>query len=110
AFWGNETNKIERSNRRNVVPGAWRIEISPSQPQLEDHFLHVFEIGDRGKTGRFIVELLQGVSITGAACALAGAAGIAALFPAQDAPLDFAEVALPSFACHTLWIAGLQPD
>jgi len=109
-FYGNDIHSMERSNHRNVVPGAWRIEVSPSKPQLEDHFLHLFEIGDRGKTGRFTVELLQGSGITGAAFAVTGAAGIAALFPAQDALLDFAEVALPSFACHTLWVAGLQPD
>ena len=68
-FWGDDIKSIERSNRRNVVPGAWRIEVSPSTPQLEDHFLHLFEIGDRGTTGKQTVELLQGVGITGAACA-----------------------------------------
>ena len=110
AFWGNETNKIERSNRRNVVPGAWRIEVSPAQPQLEDHFLHVFEIGDRGKTGRLRVELLHGDGIRGAGCAVTGEAGVAALFPAQDAQLDYVEATLPAFPCHTLWLGGLEPD
>ena len=43
-----------------------------SQPQLEDHFLHVFEIGDRGKTGRLSVELLQGAGDRGRGCAIAG--------------------------------------
>lgn len=109
-FYGNDIHSIERSNHRNVVPGAWRVEVSPSQPQLEDHFLHLFEIGDRGKTGRFRVELLKTAGVAGAACALPGDAGIATVFPAQDAPLDYVDVTLPSFACHTVWIAGLLPD
>ena len=110
AFWGNETNKIERSNRRNVIPGAWRIEVTPAQSQLEDHFLHVFEIGDRGKTGRLRVELLHGDGIAGAGCAVTGEAGVAALFSAQDAQLDYVEATLPTFPCHTLWLGGLEPD
>jgi hypothetical protein len=109
-FYGDDIKSIERSNRRNVVPGSWRVEVSPAQPQLEDLFLHLFEIGDRGKTGRMTVELLQGSGVAGAACAVTGEAGIAALFPAQDAPLDFMEVTLPTFPCHTLWFAGLLVD
>jgi len=110
AFWGNETERIERSNRRNVVPGAWRIEVSPAKPQLEDHFLHAFEINDRGKTGRLRTELLQGNGIVGAGCAIGGDTGVAALFPAQDAQLDYVEATLPTFPCHTLWLGGLEPD
>jgi len=110
AFWGNETEKIERSNRRNVVPGAWRIEVTPAKPQLEDHFLHVFEIGDRGSTGRLAVELLRGDNIAGAGCRVRGEAGVAALFSAQDAPLAYLEATLPAFPCHTLWLGGLEPD
>ena len=109
-FYGNDIKSIERSNRRNVVPGSWRVEVSPAQPQLEDLFLHLFEIGDRGKTGRVTVELLQGLGAAGAGCAVTGEAGVAALFPAQDAPLDSIEVTLPTFPCHTLWIAGLVAD
>lgn len=109
-FYDNDIPRIKRSNRRNVVPGSWRVEVSPSQPQLEDHFLHLFEIGDRGKTGRVNVEMLQGLGIAGAGCALNGEAGFAALFPAQEALLDYVEVTLPSFPCHTLWIAGLEAD
>jgi len=109
-FYGDEIKSIERSNRRNVVPGAWRIEVTPAHPQLEDLFLHVFEIGDPGKTGRVSVELLQGSNVAGAACAMTGATGIAALLPAQPVPLEFFEVTLPSFPCHTLWMAGLIAD
>ena len=109
-FWGNEIKKISRSNRRNVVPGAWRVEVSPAKPQLEDHFLHAFEINDRGKTGRLRTDLLQGNGIAGAGCAMTGETGVAALFPAQDAQLDYVEATLPTFPCHTLWLGGLEPD
>jgi hypothetical protein len=84
--------------------------VSPSEPQLEDHFLHLFEINDRGKTGRLGVELLQGASIAGAACTVTGEPGVAALFPAQETPLDYIEATLPSFPCHTLWFGGLEAD
>jgi hypothetical protein len=109
-FYGDDIQSIERSNRRNVVPGAWRIEITPAQSQLEDLFLHVFEIGDRGKTGRVRVELLQGSNVAGAAFALKEETGIAALLPCQPIPLDFLEVTLPPFPCHTIWVAGLIAD
>ncbi len=109
-FYDNDIPRIKRSNRRNVVPGSWRVEVSPSQPQLEDHFLHLFEIGDRGKTGRFSVKLVQGLGIAGAGCAIDGEAGVTALFPAGEATLDYVEATLPSFPCHTLWIAGLEAD
>ncbi|MGH9617654.1 MAG: heparinase II/III domain-containing protein, partial [Acidobacteriaceae bacterium] len=39
-FWGPDCDRIERSNRRNVIPGAWRIEVSPAHPAKEDLFLH----------------------------------------------------------------------
>jgi len=109
-FYDNDISRIKRSNHRNVVPGSWRVEVSPSQPQLEDHFLHLFEISDRGKTGRVKVELLQGSGIAGAGCTVPGEAGLVALFPVQEALLDYVEVTLPSFPCHSLWIAGLKAD
>jgi heparin/heparan-sulfate lyase len=109
-FYGNEMQSIERSNRRNVIPGSWRIEVTPSEPHLEDIFLHVFEIGDRGKTGRIKVELLRGAGIAGTACTVTGEAGTAVLLPAEETALDFVEATLPSFPCHTLLIAGLEAD
>jgi hypothetical protein len=109
-FYDNDIPRIKRSNRRNVVPGSWRVEVSPAKPLLEDHFLHLFEIGDRGKTGRLSVELLQGLGIAGAGFSVTGEAGIIALFPAQEAKLDYVEVTLPSFPCHTIWVAGLDAD
>ena len=56
------------------------------------------------------VKLLEGSGIAGAAFAIHEGAGIAALFPTGDAPLDSVEVTLPAFPCHTLWIAGLESD
>jgi hypothetical protein len=109
-FWGGDIRSIEPSNRRNVVPGAWRIEISPEAAQLEDHFLHLFEIGDRGTTGARTVERLDGAGVAGAACTHGGEPGVAAIFSAGDLPLDFAEVTLPSFASKVVWVAGLIPD
>ena len=109
-FWGDDFTQIRSSNRRNVVPAAWRVEVSPSPPQIEDHFLHLFEINDRGKTGRFTVELVQGAGSAGAGWTVSGEAGVVALFSTQDAPLHSVEVTLPSFPCHTLWIAGLEAD
>ncbi len=104
-FWGADYDRIERSNRKNVIPGAWRVEVAPSQPAKEDYFLHLIEIGDRGKTGNVKVELLQGSNIAGAACS-----GVAAFFSASDSPIERAESNLPTFSCHTLWLGGLQPN
>jgi hypothetical protein len=109
-FYDNDIPRIKRSNRRNVIPGSWRVEVSPSKPRLEDHFLHLFEVGDRGKTGRYSVELLHGSGIAGAGFCVASEAGFMALFPSQEMPLNYVEVTLPSFPCHTLWIAGLEAD
>ena len=56
------------------------------------------------------MELLQGSGVAGAACAMTGENGIAALLPAQDNPLEFIEVTLPSFSCRLIWVAGLVAD
>jgi hypothetical protein len=66
-FWGDDFSKISPSNRKNAVPGAWRIEVSPSLPAEEDFFLHVFEIGNMGTTGNQRTELFNGVNFLGAA-------------------------------------------
>jgi len=109
-FWGKDLKRIEPSNRVNVVPGSWRVEVTPAHAQLEDHFLHLFEINDLGKTGRLSIELVQGAGFAGVGCAVRGAPGVAVLFSAQDAPVQYVEVGLPSFPCHTLWLGGLAPD
>ncbi|HEY8713892.1 MAG TPA: heparinase II/III family protein, partial [Candidatus Acidoferrum sp.] len=35
-FWGDDFQKLERSNRKNVVPGSWRVEVSPTVPAKEN--------------------------------------------------------------------------
>ena len=66
-FWGEDFNKILSSNRKNVVPGSWRVEVSPALPAETDFFLHVLEIGSSGSTGRRRTELLDGINVQGAA-------------------------------------------
>ena len=105
-FWGEDFKKILSSNRKNVVPGGWRVEVSPAAPAEEDFFLHVVEIGDSGKTGQRRVELLDGVSFQGAALER----GPMVLFSAAGPAVDFGEVSLPNLACDSLIVTGLQPD
>ncbi len=104
-FWGEDYSRIESSNRKNVIPGAWRIEVSPTVPAKEDLFLHVFEIGDRGATGGKRVELLKGANFTGAALEN----GPAVLFSTADSALTEGEVSLPDFACDYLLVTSLVP-
>ena len=105
-FWGDDFDKILSSNRKNVVPGAWRIEVSPANPAEEDLFLHVFDIGDTGKTGQRRAELLDGVNFQGAAFER----GPAVLFSTAASPVIIGEVSLPDLACDSLLITGLQSD
>ena len=104
-FWGEDFNKILPSNRKNVVPGAWRIEVSPALPAEEDFFLHVFEIGDQGKTGQKRTELLDGVNFQGAAFER----GPMVLFSSAASIATEGEVSLPDLSCDSLIITGLQP-
>ncbi len=105
-FWGEDFNRIQPSNRKNVVPGSWRVEVSPASASEEDLFLHVFEIGDLGKTGNSHVELLDGAGMQGAAFEH----GPLVLFSATGAPIADAEVSLPDLTCESLILTGLQPD
>ena len=105
-FWGDDFSKISPSNRKNVVPGAWRIEVSPSVPAAEDFFLHVFEIGNTGATGKRRTELIDGVNFLGAA----SEAGPFVLFATSDAASQGGEVSLPDVACDSLIVSGLLPD
>ncbi|HST09624.1 MAG TPA: hypothetical protein VLL05_04560 [Terriglobales bacterium] len=105
-FWGEDFNRILPSNRKNVVPGAWRIEVSPASPSQEDFFLHVLEIGASGKTGGHRVELLDGAGVQGAAFEQ----GPMILFSATGEPIANAEVSLPDMNCESLILTGLQPD
>jgi len=104
-FWGEDTTRIERSNRKNVVPGAWRVEVSPAEAAKEDSFLHVMEIGDRGATGKKQVALVQGQNLAGAAVE----SGVVALFNQTDSALTDGEVTIPNVDCKELLICGLEP-
>lgn len=103
-FWP-DSNRIERSNMVNVVPGAWRIEVSPTVPAEEDLFLHVFEIGDKDATGGKRVELLKGANFTGAAFEK----GPAVLFSTVGPAITEGEVSLPDMPCDFLLITSLVP-
>ncbi len=105
-FWSEDFNKILSSNRKNVVPGNWRIEVSPVSQAEEDFFLHVFEIGNTGKTGQRRVELLEGVNFQGAALEQ----GPMVLFSVAGAIVSSGEVSLPELACDSLIVTGLQPE
>ena len=103
-FWGDDFSKISPSNRKNVVPGGWRIEVSPSLPAEEDFFLHVFEIGNVGTTGNKRTELIEGVGFLGAGCET----GPLVLFATSDsAAQQGGEVSLPDLPCDSLIATGL---
>lgn len=105
-FWGEDFSRILSSNRKNVVPGGWRIEVSPSVPAEEDFFLHVFEIGNRGTAGGKRTEILDGVNFIGAAFEH----GPIVLFGTSPSAASRGEISLPDLACDSLIITGLQPE
>jgi hypothetical protein len=105
-FWGEDFNKILSSNRKNVVPGSWRVEVSPTSATEEDLFLHVLEIGNAGETGKRRTELLDGVNFQGAAFER----GPMVLFSTTRSSAELGEVSLPELACDSLLVTGLQPD
>ena len=105
-FWGSDFSKISPSNRKNVVPGAWRVEVSPSVPTEEDFFLHVFEIGNIGTSGKRRVELVDGVNFLGAAAE----GGPFVLFATSDNVSHEGEVSLPDVACDSLIATCLLPN
>ncbi len=106
AFWGQDLTKMERSNHKNVVPGSWRIEVSPARPAEEDFFLHILEIGNTGATGKKQVRLIDGFGMTGAGFE----SGPAVLFSSSGQAIGHAEVSLPAIACDSLLLTGLQPE
>jgi len=105
-FWGEDLERISSSNRKNVVPGSWRVEVSPAVPANKDFFLHVMEIGDSGKTGKRRVELLEGVEMKGAAVE----DGPMILFSSTGTPPNSAEVSIPDIKCNYVLITGLEPE
>ena len=100
-FWGGDLQKLSPSNRRAVVPGGWRIEVSPQEPAREDVFLHALEIGDQGSDPRRIHAIdahhLAGAVIEGDAVVL---------FWTEAA--DEAEATLPDVTTREVQIAGLR--
>ena len=106
AFWGQDLARLESSNRKNVVPGSWRVEVSPSQPAEEDLFLHVLEIGNTGVTGKKPVKLVDGFGMTGAAFD----GGPAVLFSSSGQDIRQAEVSFPALHCDSLLLTGLSAE
>lgn len=103
-FWGQDFTKLSPSNRRAVVPGAWRIEVSPAAPSRDDLFLHVLEIGDRGAPP-LDIRPVRGSGLDGAV--VAGQAAV--LFATSDGPTGDAEVTLPDAPSAFVLVAGLVP-
>ena len=102
-FWGEEMDRLAPSNRRAVVPGGWRMEVTPRFPAREDVFLHALEIGDRGAPPKNLVRV-RGHRLAGAA--VEGDAVV--LFVTEAAPRE-AEVTLPDVPTERLLVAGLEP-
>jgi hypothetical protein len=105
-FWGESFNRILRSNVKAVVPGAWRMEVSPAKPAQEDEFLHVLEIGDLASFHPAEVRLAEGKNLKGAFIA----GGTAVLFAAGVPDLNEREIRTPDVAARALLILGVKPD
>jgi hypothetical protein len=103
-FWGQDFDHLLPSNRRAVVPGAWRMEVTPAVAARDDVFLHVLEIGDRGAPP-LRIERVVGHGLAGAV--VAGEAAV--LMATGSQPLAEAEVTLPDVASRFLLLAGLVP-
>jgi hypothetical protein len=99
-FWDG-IERLSPSNRRAVVPGGWRMEVSPAEPSREDVFLSVLEIGDRGDARRVRVEGIEGHALAGAAIE----GDTVVLF----ASAGEGEATLPDVKTRSLLLAGLEP-
>jgi len=104
-FWGEDLDHISPSNMRHVIPGSWRIELSPAKPSKENFFLSVLEIGDKGDPARH-VELADGINLTGALIAN----DTFALFATTQQSVTDGEVTLPDLEVQTLIVTGLKPE
>jgi hypothetical protein len=106
-FWGETLDRLQPSNATHVVPGGWRMEVTPAHPALDDRFLHLLEIADEGAPPLTRIEPLEGDRLAGVI------AGDRVLLFATDPPPAFdGEVTLtqPLRAGADLYIAGLQPN
>jgi hypothetical protein len=104
-FWGADLDHISPSNMQHVVPGSWRIEISPAKPSKEDFFLNVLEIGNKGDAARQ-VELVEGINFAGALIANE----TLALFAFIQQSVTDGEITLPDVEVQTLIVTGLKPE
>jgi hypothetical protein len=104
-FWGDDMGKLSPSNRRSVVPGGWRIEVSPKAAARDDVFLSVLEIGDRGASTLRIDPIAEGKGLAGAV--VAGEAAV--LLATGPAPLAEGEATLPDTPSAFLLLTGLVP-
>jgi hypothetical protein len=103
-FWGGDFKALSPSNRRAVVPGSWRLEVSPAVPAKDDVFLSVLEIGDRDDASPARrVAAVEGHGLTGAAIA-----GASVVLFAESRVAD-AEATLPALATSGLLVSGLAP-
>jgi hypothetical protein len=105
-FYGNDFNQLLPSNMRHVVPGAWRVEISPARPAKEDLFLNVLEIGDAGDARAPRVELVDGQNLVGAVIE----GGALTLFASAGGPVTEGEVTIPDVDSDELLVTGLKPE
>jgi hypothetical protein len=101
-FWDG-IDRLSPSNRRAVVPGGWRVEVSPATPREEDVFLHVLEVGDRGVAATRKALAIEGHALAGAV--IEGDATV--LF--ADGDDASAEATLPDVRTKSLLLAGLVP-
>jgi len=104
-FWGQDLDHLSPSNRRAVVPGAWRMEVTPATPAKGDVFLNVLEIGDQGAPA-LRIERVSGSGLAGAV--VEGEAAV--VMATQDEPFTEAELTLPDVASRFLLVAGLVPN
>jgi hypothetical protein len=101
-FWDG-IDRLSPSNRRAVVPGGWRMEVSPATPREEDIFLHVLEVGDRGAAGTRRVVAIEGHALAGTVVE-----GDATVLFAEGGTAN-GEATLPDVATRSLLLAGLEP-
>jgi heparin/heparan-sulfate lyase len=104
-FWGDDFEKLLKSNTRAVVPAAWRVEVSPANPAKEDYFLNVLEIGDKGDARAPAVELVDGSNLIGALVE----GGTVTLFATGEGFVADAEATIPNVETANLLISGLKP-
>ena len=103
-FWGQDFGRLSPSNRRAVVPGAWRMEVTPAVAARDDVFLNVLEIGDVG-TAALRIERVNGHGLAGAL--VAGEAAV--IFATASERMTEGEITLPDVASRFLLLAGLVP-